>query len=125
MKRSRNETDFQTAVKDAISSCVTFQQTSEEMTAKLLALKNRFNVPQRSWAWAWAWRDACVAMFHYCQGKLVYCVEWEGKPIVCNWNDLPEECRQAFRDNKPLVTGHYWQRDDGTIGRPFFTGTQS
>lgn len=125
MKRSRNITDFKGAVKDAISSCVSFQLPSSELTNKILALRDRFNVPKWAWSWAWTWESACVAMFHYCPGKLVYCVEWEGKPILCNWDNLPPECQQAFRDNKPLVTGHYWQRADGAIGRPFFTGKQS
>lgn len=120
MKRSRNHTEFRTAYRDVISAAVSYQSTSAQLSDSLEKLRERFNVPSYMWQEAYTWREACITMFHHCPGKLVFCVEWEGKPIVNKWNNLPEACRQTFRDNKPLITGHYWQLSDGTIGRPFF-----
>jgi hypothetical protein len=116
-RRSRDTLAFESAVKDCLSACESYKATSVEITQRLLALKERFNVPSYKWEWAWGYL-AC-RKDEWWRRCVVHCHVWNGKVIDGKWTTLPEELKEHIRAGGATDTGFYWRNSDGTFTKPF------
>ena len=123
MKRSRNHSQAKIALKDLLSAVESWQSSSEEITAKVLALRQRFNVPGYCWTWAEGYQEAIRDKWY--REKLVFCRVWKGTIIPCKWDNLPEDLKDHIRKGGTTLEGHYWLNRDGSVGKPYFTNGES